>query len=60
VTRFEVDVEAIVARAGRMLMDMIGGTVIPPQTILMPPMDPEPDAFASTGMVAESSAGSLF
>lgn len=44
VTRFEVDVEAIVARAGRMLVDMIGGAVIPPQKVLIPPMDPDVEA----------------
>lgn len=41
VIRFEVDVEALVARASRMLTDMMAGVETPPQTALVPPLAPE-------------------
>ena len=41
VVRFEVDVEAIVARAARMLIERMRGVDVPPQTVLVPPLKPE-------------------
>lgn len=62
VVRFEVDVEAIVMRAARMLMDMISGTPVPPQTVLVAPMEPgppEPDVarHAPTGQEPHRTSG---
>ncbi len=41
VVRYDVDVEALVARAARMLLDLMAGVKIAPQTVLMPPLAPD-------------------
>lgn len=56
IVRFEVDVETIVVRASRMLMDMVRGVVIPPQRILIPPMDPDVDAAPPPATSANTAA----
>lgn len=41
VVRFDVDVADIVARAASMLVEQMRGVHVPPQTVLVPPLNPE-------------------
>lgn len=47
--RCEVDVENIVTRGARMLLDMLNGVAIPPQRLFFPPVAPTLPSTAGTG-----------